>query len=247
MTQSRDAHDPAKGCILVAEDDHIAQLVIKQILAQAGYKADFVADGKEAINALKSKHYDLVIMDCIMPRMNGFEAVRFIRNASDKRIKPEIPVIALTGLSAEEDKLRCLDAGMNHYVSKPVDSHGLITAIEQCFGRPENTEPASQQNEVQAEKIWENGFLDTIIDNFLAEVPLVVTGLQQAIKQGDVVELRNIGHRLRGATDILEASALSARSQALEHAGKDGDLTLASRLAAELIKELQKLHAELAE
>lgn len=247
MTQSYAAHEPVNGYILVAEDDHIAQLVVKKILEQAGYTADLVADGKEAICALQSKHYDLIVMDCFMPRMDGFEATRMIRTTVSGRINPGIPIIALTGLSAKEDKSLCLDAGMDRYVSKPVDPQTLIAAIEQCLGKAAPTKSASGQDEMQTQQIGGDGFMDTIIENFLAEVPRVISGLQQAVKRGDVVELQNIGHRLRGATGILEAATLSARSQALEQAGKDGNLTLARSCAAELIKGLQELEAAMTE
>ena len=136
---------------------------------------------------------------------------------------------------------------MDNYVSKPVNSHSLIAAIAQCLGRVTGEESAGQQNKMREEQIWEDGFLDTIIDNFLVEVPQVIAELQQAIKRGDVVKLQNISHRLRGATDILGAVTLSARSQALEQAAAATDVTLASVLALELIKDLQKLTAALAE
>jgi len=247
VTQSNNDHNPANGYILVAEDDPILQLVVKKVLEQAGYQLDIVADGQEAISALESNHYDLVIMDCFMPRMDGFAATRFIRNADSRGINPEIPVIALTGLTAKEAQVRCLEAGMNIYVSKPIDSHTLIAAIEQCLGRPEDEESAPQKRAMQAKQIWEDAFLNIIIDKFLAEVPQVIAGLQRAVKRGDAVEFQNIGHRLRGASDVLEASTLSARSQALEQAGKAGDLILASRLASELIRELHKMTAALTE
>ena len=246
MTQSNDDHKPADGYILVAEDDPILQLVIKEVLEQAGYQLDIVADGKEVISALESNDYDLVIMDCFMPRMDGFATTRFIRNAGSRKINPRIPVIALTGLTAKDDQLRCLDAGMNSYVNKPVDSHTLIAAIEQCLGRSEKIS-APQKHEIRGKQIWEDGLLNTIIDRFLADVPQVVAGLQRAVEQGDAVKLQNIGHRLRGASDILEAPTLSARSQALEQAGRAGDLILASRLASQLIRELHKLSAALKE
>jgi two-component system sensor histidine kinase/response regulator len=239
--QSGDDQAATNGCILVAEDDTIVQMVVKKILEQAAYKTDFVVDGKEAIDALESRHYDLVVMDCLMPRMDGFEATHFIRSGASGRINPAIPVIAMTGLTAEDDKTRCRDAGMNTYVGKPVVPQMLISTIEQCLGRAEDEQSVAQQFEQEPEKIWDDEFMDTIIENFLAEVPQVITGLQRSIKQGDVVNLQNIGHRLRGATDILGASTLSVVAQALEQAGKAGDLMGANRLASELIEELKKL------
>lgn len=247
MTRSCDVHAPTKGHILVAEDDQIGQLVVKKLLEQAGYEADLVADGKAVIDALKSKHYDLVLMDCFMPRMDGFATTKFIRQADSRQLNPKIPIIALTGLSAQEDQLRCLDAGMNHYVSKPVDSRTLIAAIEQHLGSSKNTQAASPQLEMQSPQPWEDGFLNTLLESFLAEVPQVIKNLQQAARQGAAAKLQNIAHRLRGAADILEVTALSARARVLEQAAKDHDMTLANRLTTELIEELQRLNAVLTE
>ena len=218
------------------------------MLDRAGYRADFVADGKEAISALESKHYDLVLMDCFMPRMDGFATTRLIRGAgSSGLINPAIPVVALTGLTGKEDRTRCLEAGMNGYVCKPVESDALIAAIEQVLGRAEFEESASQQNENQAEQISADEFLDSIIDKFMEEVPPVIAELRQAVEQEDLVKLQNIGHRLRGATDIMEISSLSECCFALERAGKAGDIMLAGRLASELTERLQKLTATLSD
>jgi CheY-like chemotaxis protein len=231
----------SNGYILVAEDDPVVQMVVKKILEQAAYKTDLVADGKEAINALESNHYDLVVMDCSMPRMDGFEATRIIRSANSSRIDPKIPVIAMTGLTAEDDKIRCREAGMDTYVAKPVVPQILISTIEQCLDRVVGEQAVAQYFEKKPEKIWDDEFVDTLIENFLAEVPQVIKDLQRSIKQGDVVSLQNIGHRLRGATDILGASNLSAIAQALEQAGKAGDSNAASSIASELVEELRKL------
>lgn len=245
MTQLCDVHEHANGYILVAEDDSIVQLVLKKMLERAGYNADFVSDGIEAISALESKKYDLVVLDCMMPRMDGFATSRFIRNACSRAINPTIPIIAMTGLTAKDDQVRCLDAGMSIHVSKPVDSNLLIAAIEQCLGRIEESD--SRQNEMPGKQILDDEFLDNIIDRFLSEVPQVVTELQQAVEKGETVKLQNIGHKLLGVTEILEASTLTAQSKALEQAGKAGDLILASKLALALMKELQKLITPLPE
>ena len=247
MTQPCNPHSPANGRILVAEDDPISQFVVKRILDQADYEADFVGDGKGVIVALESKYYDLVLMDCLMPQMDGFAATSFIRNTTSEAFDSEIPIIALTGLTANDDRSKCLDAGMNSVISKPVDAETLIAAIEQCLQASEDEEIALLQSGVLADQTWDDGFLNSIIDKFLAEVPQIVDDLQIAIDQRDPVKLQNIGHRLRGAADILEASTLSALSRALEQVAKKGNVQVASKLASELIKELQKFVAVLAE
>jgi PAS domain S-box-containing protein len=113
------------GRILLAEDNAINQLVAIKILKKMGYRADAVADGQEAIKALENIPYDLVLMDCQMPEMDGFEATRAIR-----KMKIKIPIIALTASAMKGDRELCLAAGMNDYLSKPVRSADLAAVLE---------------------------------------------------------------------------------------------------------------------
>ena len=182
-----------------------------------------------------------------MPGMNGFEATRAIRCADSTRINPEIPVIAMTGLTGEVDKQRCLDAGMQGVISKPINMRTLIPVIQQYLVGSENSESTLDHSEIQTQAIRDDGFLDSVIDEFLQQVPQVIGDLQRAVDQGDTVRLSNIAHRFRGATDILDASGLSARAKVLEQAAKNEDIQLAVTCAAELIEELNKLSSLLAE
>jgi PAS domain S-box-containing protein len=111
--------------ILLAEDNVINQLVALKILKKLGYRADAVANGQEAIKALETIPYDLVLMDCQMPEMDGFEATRAIRN-----LKMEIPIIAMTANAMKGDRELCLESGMNDYLSKPVKPADLEAALE---------------------------------------------------------------------------------------------------------------------
>lgn len=247
MTRAADKTEPPLGHILVAEDDVVAQMVVRKIVENLGYTMDLVADGQGVLNALESRHYDLILMDCLMPRMNGFEATQAIRSASSARINSEIPIIAMTGLTAEDDKRRCLDAGMYEVISKPFDAGNLIPVLRHCMAKNESVVPASESDQVENEPAWDDAFLDSVIDRFQIEVPRVISELQQAINQGDPETLRNIAHRFRGASDILKITGLSARSQALEQAASTGQTRLAITHATELIEEMQKLMRMLAE
>jgi CheY-like chemotaxis protein len=233
--------------ILVAEDDVVVQMVVRKILEDAGYTMDLAVDGQEAVTALETRHYDLVLMDCFMPRMNGFEATEAIRDSDSPGINPEIPVIAMTGLTEEVDQRRCLDAGMQSVLSKPFNAQTLIMEIEQYLGGPDDTVSTPDQPKKLKQQIWDDDFLDSVIDEFLEEVPGVIKDLQQAVDKGDASKLGNIAHRFRGSSDILNASGLSARSRVLEQAVKAGEMELAVTHATELILELLKLTSILAE
>ena len=247
MTQLSEKSEVNSAHILVAEDDIVVQMVVKKILEQAGYTMDLVVDGVEVITAMEAGHYDLVLMDCLMPRMNGFEATREIRNANPERFNPETPVIAMTGLTEKEDQRRCLDAGMQKIVSKPFDSQSLIPVIQECLTGPEDSGLTPGSQVTVGNETWDDSFFDSVIDKFLKEVPHVIDDLQQAVGQGDASALRNIAHRLKGATDILKVSGLSARSRAVEEAARTGENQLAVTHATELIEELQRLTTTLTE
>ena len=247
MTQSSDKTEPALGHILVAEDDVVAQMVVKKMVEQAGYTMDLARDGLEVISAMESNHYDLILMDCLMPQMNGFDATREIRSSDSPSINSDIPIIAMTGLTAEEDQQRCIDSGMYEVISKPFKLEDLVPVLRHCMAKIDGAVPSPKAPEEIQQQDWDDGFLDNVIDGYLTEVPRVIKELQQAVDQGDSDQLGNIAHRFRGASDILKVSGLSARSRVLEQAAMDGATELAITHATELIEKLQKLMRVLAE
>ncbi|MBA4418017.1 MAG: hypothetical protein C0392_08925 [Syntrophus sp. (in: bacteria)] len=106
--------------ILLAEDSPINRMITLVMLKKLGYQADAVKNGAEAINVLENMQYDLVLMDCQMPKMDGYEATRLIRNIDSKVLNHAIPIIAITAHTTEEDRGRCMDAGMNEHIAKPL-------------------------------------------------------------------------------------------------------------------------------
>jgi PAS domain S-box-containing protein len=121
---------PRPGRILVAEDNAVNQLLIQRLLAKLGYRADVVADGREAVTAIASVGYDLVLMDVQMPEMDGLEATQTIRASEAAAGRRRIPIIALTADAMQGDEARCLGAGMDAYLSKPVSQSQLLTVLE---------------------------------------------------------------------------------------------------------------------
>ncbi len=131
--------------ILIAEDNRINRMVALKLLARFGYEADTVEDGRKAVRALEENAYDLVLMDCQMPVMDGFEATAAIRGGGAGERNREIPIIALTAHAMKGDRERCLDAGMDDYVSKPIHPDNLRAAI-----RRQAADPAATSREIRS-------------------------------------------------------------------------------------------------
>ncbi len=121
--------------ILLAEDNIINQKVAQVMLNKLGYKADVVANGREAVRALELINYDLVLMDCQMPVMNGFEATAVVRDPGSKALNHAVPIIAMTANAMAGDRDECIEAGMNDYLSKPVKKVELAAVLEKWLYR----------------------------------------------------------------------------------------------------------------
>jgi CheY-like chemotaxis protein len=112
------------------EDNRINQIVIGEILTQAGFQYEIAPNGVEAVEKFSSQSFSLILMDCQMPVMDGFEATQKIRDLESKQINKHIPIIALTANTMPEDEERCLSVGMDAYCSKPVNAEKLIEMIK---------------------------------------------------------------------------------------------------------------------
>ena len=122
-------NDKRKIRILVAEDNPVNQKVAQAMLKKMGLRVDVVADGQEAVNALQTVPYDLVLMDCQMPEMDGFEATLCVRQEGSKALNPRIPIIAMTAATMQGDRKKCIQAGMNDFIAKPVQIRELAEIL----------------------------------------------------------------------------------------------------------------------
>ncbi len=133
LEQSND--EAKKQCILLVEDNHIAQMIAKTLLTQMNYSVDIAENGLKAINLCKLNNYDLIFMDIGLPDMDGYQTSHLIRMQELSK-KVHVPIIALTAHAADEDKKKCIDAGMNAVYSKPLTKEQCIEIVTQYI--PEN-------------------------------------------------------------------------------------------------------------
>jgi len=141
--------------VLLAEDTPANCHVVRAILEKRGHEVTVVSDGRQAVEAVQRLPFDLVLMDVQMPEMDGLEAAAAIRAKEHRIGSPPLPIIAMTAHAMKGDRHRCLAAGMNAYVAKPIDAHKLIELIESVgprTARPLPEEPASESNDRQADK-----------------------------------------------------------------------------------------------
>jgi PAS domain S-box-containing protein len=130
---------PTPGRVLIAEDNAINQRVAQRMLEKAGWQADIVANGRDAVESYRHAAYPLVLMDCQMPEMDGFQATAAIRNFEFQNDLPRVPIIAMTAHAMQGDRERCLDAGMDDYLSKPVSAASLEAMVSRWTGTSAST------------------------------------------------------------------------------------------------------------
>lgn len=204
--------DKLVGNILVAEDNTINQLVISKILEDFGLNYHIVADGDEVIDSLREVDYDLILMDCQMPNVDGFEATSKIRNSIS--INNEIPIIALTANVQAEVKQKCFDIGMNDYIVKPITEENLYQAMAKVLPLKENIKRKKKKRD----------FSKIISGKFLVNSQEYIECLEENIVNKDYDSVANICHLVRPSAEILGLRELVDLATEVELQIKEGKL-----------------------
>jgi len=230
--------------ILVAEDNQINQKVATRMLEKLGYYADIVTNGQQAMDAVLQRTYSLVFMDCQMPVMDGFEAT--VRIRTEEGAARHTPIIAMTANAMTADRERCLAAGMDDYLAKPITLTDLQRVLTRCLPLESRTASPlviSPQHAlaVDPDVMKELRELDssghlllTLIDHFLEETPPRLEALVRAIAAGRSVEVKEGAHFLNGSARNLGAWRMQALCEDLETLVTVGHLTGADCLMVEL-------------
>ncbi|WP_267278161.1 hybrid sensor histidine kinase/response regulator [Arthrobacter sp. CDRTa11] len=235
---------PSRGRILVVEDNEVNQLVARATVIRFGYDVDVVADGAEAVAATASTNYSAVLMDCHMPVMDGFEATRIIRGSSGKHSR--LPIIAMTAGALDGDRERCLAAGMDDYLSKPVVAAELEATLARWIPEPGNDVERPPSVDPERLAVLRElgpadglGLLPAAAEAFQRDVPARLAALKQAVDDGGGPALQLAAHTLKGAAANIGATAVADLCQELEGMGRsgnhDGGVQLIRRLERELV------------
>jgi two-component system, sensor histidine kinase and response regulator len=237
--------------ILLAEDNPVNERVARHILQKADHSVLAVANGREAVAATEREEFDVVLMDVQMPEMDGFEATAEIRHR-ERLTGRHLPIVAMTAHAMKGDRERCLAAGMDDYVSKPVHPADLLRVIEK-FGpqaaesaaatpNPTNEEPAIYDRRTALERVsGEEELLDEVTQLFLSDAPGRLAEIRAALEQGDPQRVQNAAHSLKGAAGYVGAERTSARARRLEELGRSRELTSALEEFRELEREIERL------
>jgi two-component system sensor histidine kinase/response regulator len=216
----RPVHDTR---ILIAEDNEVNRYVMLLLLEDLGYSADTVVNGKEALAALRRQSYDIVLMDCQMPEMDGYETTRTIRREFDKPPR----IIAMTAHALRGDREKCLAAGMDDYLSKPIIERELEAALKKWAPIRKPKAPVDLQ---RLRDICGNapGAMRTVADLYLEQGAELLPAMEIAIRNNDAKHVRSIAHRLRGASLSCGSNSIVPFLSELEELGNSGNLATAS-------------------
>ena len=227
LAQKKAIRIPSRSLkILVAEDTAFNQKFIQRLLDRWNHQISLVGNGREALEALKNESFDIVLMDVQMPLVNGLEATKTIR-LDEQQSKNHMPIIAMTAHAIKGDRERCLEAGMDEYISKPIDSDKLFDAIEKltkASGNPDGTEDLSPAIDKEAllkafDGDW--NFLKEVVDVFLSDYPRLLDDLRRAHKERDSDTLMRAAHSLKGMMKNFQAEPAAEVAFELEKKGKE--------------------------
>jgi PAS domain S-box-containing protein len=244
--------------ILVVEDNAVNQKVVQKLLERQGHRSDLAGDGYEALAALRERPYDLVLMDCQMPEMDGFEATRQLRDAASGVRNTSIPVIALTANAMQGDRERCIEAGMNDYLSKPISPRALADALVRWLpgkvGAGGTAPPPEDHLKALDGVVFDassmllrfGGDLEIAriaVAGTLECVPEELAGLRRAAAAEDSETARRHAHTIKGLMAAIAAQPCAAAAEHIEHYVRAGEI----HTALYALPELEARFLELSE
>jgi CheY-like chemotaxis protein len=242
--------------ILLADDNLVNQHLTLRLLEKRGHNVTLASNGRDAIAALKKSRFDVVLMDVQMPVMDGFEATAVIRK-DEESTGVHLPIIAMTAHAMEGDRQRCITAGMDGYITKPVKIEDLVETVESLAlssqvaataptPAPHFHEPIDSASAL-ALVGGDVSLLKEMAELFLKQLPELLTILRQAVRSGDAIGIERAAHKLKGSLGNFAAQPALEAATKLEVLARGGTLSEADPAYTELEKEIDRLKFEMAE
>jgi PAS domain S-box-containing protein len=238
--------------VLLAEDNPVNQTLAMRILEKLGHKVKIVNNGREALGRSQAEEFDLILMDVQMPEMDGLEATIAIRDAEAGTGK-HVPIVAMTAHAMKGDREKCLSAGMDGYLSKPIRIDELKQAMSEVK-KTQNTGQASEQNAFRAigplESLLDSVMGDRTILTEMAELWLADSAKQESqirngLDSGDAIMVQRAAHALKGSVGTFQASAAQEAANQLEISAKDADLVGARKAFERLSMQIDLVRQDL--
>lgn len=253
-------HTQKNAQILLVEDNLTNRIVAQAILKKLGYSVDIAENGLEAIEALKRKFYILVFMDCQMPKMDGYEASKNIRKSTDLISSKDIPIIAMTAYAMKQDREKCLNSGMNDYISKPVTPEKISNIITKWLDPFSDTEDVGQEHTAEKSDLdypildeeellllAMNDFSIAVmaIENYLSTAPSMFNELEQACHEKNMNQMHILAHSLKSSFAQVGGKAANKLALNMELAGEEGRYDEMLQLMPDVRRAFKQLTEEL--
>ncbi len=230
-----------RGRILIAEDNITNQIVAKSILTKLGYRAEVVGNGLEVIQTLATQHFDLVFMDCQMPELDGYEATHRIRTGIEFVRNPRIPIIAMTAHALQGDREKCLNAGMDDYIPKPVNFQAIQKILAKWLDTEDIKSPDFDSEDLLQRTLDDKAIGALVLKSFLDTFPKHINHLNEALEQNNLPSIQHFSHTIKGAAANISARELQSVANLLYLASKSGSLEELPKLIARVSEECQRL------
>jgi PAS domain S-box-containing protein len=239
--------------VLVAEDNPVNRKLVTTLLRKRGHMVKAVENGREAVETIRSQAgtpFEVVLLDLQMPEMGGLEAAGVIREQEGEGPR-RLPLIALTAHAMPGDRDRCLEAGMDGYLSKPIDVDELVATVER-YGAGDATAPLPVAGQEENEEIFDEraalsytggdrGLLKEVVQLFQADYPSSLRKIDRALQKRDPEALRLVAHRLKGSIATVGAPAARRAAAELEDTARSQDFERATHAYATLRREIERL------
>ncbi|MDQ3039937.1 MAG: ATP-binding protein, partial [Pseudomonadota bacterium] len=250
----------SKARILLVEDNPVNLMVAQRLLQVLGFDCESAGNGQVAIEKMETRRFDLVLMDCQMPVLDGYSATRRWRELEQERkAEHRLPIVAMTANAMAGDRQKCLDAGMDDYLAKPVTRSDLERCITRWHGvslQVPDTLPTAEAIAVRSPPVLSASILDElrevlgnevdkIIAVYLEDAPRLIAQLERAAVGGDPIALRVAAHTLKSSSANVGATTLSEAARDLEDGARDGTLKTPEAAVARIVSEFAQVRSAL--